>query len=175
MKKRVRRRATWYLEKEMMQANSLKEASIIRHRFQGEILYGVIESGGKDAKVWIDLNSKEINESRFASFPLKYQPKHERGKYKKGKEMAFIVARVNLIKHHNGSLATEIVLSRTAVDLPKKLLEQQTPETFTTLRRVPGKYTLLLAHKNPKRLDKKVIKAIKKEIGEVLIFKEADR
>jgi len=110
---------------------------------------------------------------RLGLYPLIYQPKHERGKYRRGDYYYFYVSLVKTVMTNKNIPGISIILSRTSIKLPALIIQKQITNEginmlkITCVKRHAGLYSII---KTSSRIPEKVLKYTSKELGGEKIY-----
>ena len=169
LSKSTKRHLFWCIEKEMMRLNTLAEYEQYR-MYRGTIVYGEVSSVRKSGSlnIWLNLDRGGLTaEQRMAHYSFKHQPIKERWKYSVGEFLSFYVSSVVPITGEGGSSHVRINLSRTALEMPKVMLENLQNVNIEIISRIPGWKTVL---RTDKKIEKKHVIAVSRELKESLSF-----
>ncbi len=110
---------------------------------------------------------------KLGLYPLMYQPKHERGRYRRGDYYYFHISSVKTVMVNKNIPKISIILSRTSKKLPEliiqKLMAEEGIDMFrvTCVKRHAGLYSII---KTSSRIPEKVLKYTSEKIGGERIY-----
>jgi len=146
---------------------------------QSQIVKGVVTGIAKNGTVEIELEREVLFDqiTLRAICPLRYQPQHERGKYKSGQTIWFHVSKIRP-SQVRGMARLEIILDRTSNRVPEGLIRKAMEARSTGLgsdnnhfkcvKRICGAFSQIQASK---RIDREIIQLVSRELKENVFVK----
>ena len=163
--RKLRRHILYNIEIELQKLQTIRESDKLGE-LQGEVLEGVVKGYEADgsARVEMELTDLFNRYILYGTCPVRFQPVHERKRYKIGERYRWYVTSVVPIV--NGRQArVRVRLSRTSTELPALLLRKETGmDRIICLKRIPGGLGEIVTKT---KIPKAVINKIGKELGEI--------
>lgn len=167
IKRKLRRHIIHQVELELQKRQVMREACELKE-LRGKNVTGEISRIAEDGTLYVALEIADVFRLLILAgeCPLRYQPPHERGRYRIGEVREFFITSVLPIVTNGRSAHVRIRLSRITRELPALLLmERSAVAGIECRRRVAGGFSDIVT---PVRIPKVAINSVGKELGEHL-------
>ena len=163
--RKLRRHIIHNVEVELQRRQIAQEAEILQE-LQGRVFCGAVGRIGSQGTLHVTLEIDDVFKPLilFGECPVRYQPPHERSRYRIGEQRNFLVTSVRPFVVSDDVAKVRIVLNRTSRTLPALLLENLTGIAgIKCRRRIAGGFSEVVT---PVRLPKSSINTVGKELRE---------
>ncbi len=167
IKRKLRRYILHHVELELQKRQVMREAEELKE-LRGKNVPGEISRIADNGTLSVALEIADVFRHLILAgeCPVRYQPPHERGRYRIGEVREFYISSVLPIVANGRSAHLRIRLSRITKELPALLLQERTGiYGIECRRRVAGGFSNIIT---PVRIPKDAINAVGKELGEHL-------
>ena len=177
IKRKLRRHIIHQVELELQKRQVMHEAEELKE-LRGKNVIGEVSRIANDGTLYVTLEIADVFRHLILAgeCPLRFQPSHERSRYRIGDVREFFVSSVLPIVANGRSARVRIRLNRITKELPALLLMELTGVAgIICRRRVAGGFSDIVT---PVRIPKDSINSVGKELGEhlnVFIFQAAKR
>lgn len=161
-------------EKELMIQKTIKEYQGIKH-IMGTLLGGYIYDVKDD---FISVMIDGIPDT-LAFYPLRYQPKHERSRYRRGDYYFFYILSVYTVMTDKKTPKVNIILSRASIKLPALIIQKQLNDEglnmfkkIKCVKRQAGLYSVI---KTNNRIPKQLLEYTSQELGGEKIYVQNEK
>jgi len=163
--KKLRRHIIHSVEAELQKRQILLEAKKLQE-LQGRVFCGAVGRIGSRGTLHVTLEIDDLLKPLilFGECPLRYQPPHERSRYRIGEQRSFLVTSVRPVMVGGDIAKVRLILNRTSRVLPALLLQDLTGIAgIKCRRRIAGGFSEVVT---PVRIPKKSINTVGKELRE---------
>jgi hypothetical protein len=167
IKRKLRRHIIHQVELELQKRQVFREAEELKE-LRGKNVAGEISRIAEDGTLYVALEIADVFRHLILAgeCPVRYQPTHERGRYRIGEIREFFISSVLPIVVNGRSAHVRIRLSRITKELPALLLTERTEVAgIVCRRRIAGGFSDIVT---PVRIPKEAINSVGKELGEHL-------
>ncbi len=167
IKRKLRRYIIHQVELELQKRQVMREAEELKE-LRGKNVTGEVSRIANDGTLYVTLEIADVFRHLILAgeCPLRFQPSHERGRYRIGDVREFFISSVLPIVANGRSARVRIRLNRITKELPALLLMERTGVAgIICRRRVAGGFSDIVT---PVRIPKNSINSVGKELGEHL-------